>query len=118
MSRTRIAAELRQQVMTAGRFRCGYCLTSQQIVGPLLELDHYVPESQGGLSTEDNLCVACPMCNSHKADRVRAIDPESTRVWAGTHRKSENLAIRMNHAATLALTPNPSPACGFIAILR
>jgi len=80
MSRTRISAELRQRVMENGRFRCGYCLTSQHIIGPLLEIDHYVPEAQDGPSTEDNLCVACPMCNSHKADRISATDPETATV--------------------------------------
>ena len=77
MSRTRISAELRQRIMEAARFRCGYCLTSQHIIGPMLEIEHYVPVSQGGASTEENLWVACPRCNSHKAGRVNAIDPET-----------------------------------------
>lgn len=47
------------------------------IIGPLLEIDHIVPQSKGGTSYEDNLCLACPMCNSHKADRLTAIDPET-----------------------------------------
>ncbi|NJM06834.1 HNH endonuclease [Candidatus Gracilibacteria bacterium] len=80
MSRTRISVELRQRVMENGRFRCGYCLTSQYIIGPLLEIDHYIPEAQDGSSTEDNLCVACPMCNSHKADRISATDPDTATV--------------------------------------
>jgi predicted nucleotidyltransferase len=36
----RIPAALRQRVAEAARFRCGYCLASQRIIGPLLEIDH------------------------------------------------------------------------------
>lgn len=76
MTRARISGELRRQVAESYRHRCAYCSTSQRIVGPLLELDHIVPESRGGSSEEENLCLACPACNGHKADRVSAADPE------------------------------------------
>jgi hypothetical protein len=77
MSKSRISAELRQRVARAARFRCGYCLTSQQVIGPLLEIDHILPESLGGTNDESNLTLACPMCNSHKADRINAIDSDT-----------------------------------------
>lgn len=77
MSQTRISPAVRQRVAAASRYRCGYCLTSQRIIGPLLEIDHYLPESKGGSSDEANLWLACPMCNSHKADRITALDPAS-----------------------------------------
>lgn len=77
MSTHPISAALRQRVTAAARFRCGYCLTSQQIIGPLLEIDHIIPEAKGGTNDEENLFLACPMCNSHKAARQEATDPES-----------------------------------------
>ena len=77
MSPSYISGALRQRAAAAAYFRCGYCLTSQRIIGPLLEIDHIVPEARGGTSDEENLWLACPMCNSHKADRQEAIDPES-----------------------------------------
>ena len=73
----RISAAIRQRVAKTARFRCGYCLTPQRIIGPLLEIDHIVPQARGGTDDEDNLFLACPMCNSHKADRLEALDPES-----------------------------------------
>ena len=82
MSRTAISAALRQRVAEASRFRCGYCLTSQRVIGPLLEIDHIIPEAHGGSSEEANLFLACPMCNSHKGDRLTAIDPETQLVAA------------------------------------
>ncbi len=75
-----LSAALRQRVAEASRFRCGYCLTSQHVVGPFLEIDHIIPVSQGGTSDETNLFLACPMCNSHKANRLEFTDPESQRT--------------------------------------
>jgi hypothetical protein len=77
VSRARLKPELRQRVAELDRFRCAYCMTSQRIVGPVLEIDHIVPLARGGASRDDNLCLSCPMCNGHKADRVSAPDPES-----------------------------------------
>lgn len=80
MSPRRISATLRQRVAEATRFRCGYCLTAQRVVGPLLEIDHIFPEARGGTHDENNLVLACPMCNSHKADKYEAVDPESDQI--------------------------------------
>jgi hypothetical protein len=77
MSPQRISLELRRRISAEARYRCGYCLTSARIIGPLLEMDHLLPESRGGTSNEANLWLACPMCNSHKSDRTEAIDPET-----------------------------------------
>ncbi|MBI5081891.1 MAG: HNH endonuclease [Chloroflexi bacterium] len=73
----RISSALRQRVAEFSKFRCSYCLTPQRIIGPLLEIDHIIPESRDGSNEENNLCLACPLCNSHKADRIEALDPET-----------------------------------------
>ena len=80
MSASYISAALRQRVAEAAQFRCGYCQTSQHIIGPLLEIDHIVPEAKGGTNDEENLFLACPMCNSHNGARQKAIDPETKRA--------------------------------------
>ena len=77
MSMAHLPAALRRRVMEAAHFRCGYCLTDQRVIGPLLEIDHIIPEAKGGTDDEENLWLACPLCNSHKGDRVAALDPES-----------------------------------------
>jgi hypothetical protein len=42
-----------------------------------MHVEHIVPLAAGGPSTEDNLWLACPLCNSHKGKRTHGIDPES-----------------------------------------
>lgn len=40
-----------------------------------LEIEHIIPLADGGGSEEDNLWLACPRCNLHKADRSYRPDP-------------------------------------------
>ena len=75
MSTTRVPAALRARVTRQARHRCGYCLTAEQVVGSPMEIDHLVPEAQGGLTEEGNLWLACSACNTFKGDRTTVLDP-------------------------------------------
>ena len=75
MSDPYIPKALRAKVAAQARHRCGYCLTSEAIVGTPMEIDHIIPQSLGGLTEEDNLWLACSLCNDHKGDRIAALDP-------------------------------------------
>lgn len=77
MKARRVPKAVRRRVAEAAGYRCGYCLTSQEIVGPLLEIDHLMPEALGGSSDESNLWLACPHCNGAKAARIEGIDPQT-----------------------------------------
>jgi hypothetical protein len=57
--------------------RCEYCLTSEEVSGNRCQVDHIIPRSHRGMTTTDNLCLACPACNGHKHARTHAIDSES-----------------------------------------
>ncbi len=75
MSRTHIPRAIRDRVSAEARYRCGYCLSAAAIIGMPLEVDHLIPEALGGLTVEDNLWLACSLCNDHKNDRIAALDP-------------------------------------------
>ena len=75
MSEAYVPHALRQSVAAQARHRCGYCLTSEAIVGTPMEIDHSIPQSLGGLTEEENLWLACSLCNDHKSDRIAALDP-------------------------------------------
>lgn len=75
-----ISKALRQKVAEYFHFRCAYCQTAQEVVGPILEIDHIIPQSQGGPHTELNLCLACPICNGHKSDQTSGLDPETQQI--------------------------------------
>lgn len=77
MSHSRISAKDRREVAEQSRHRCSYCQSQQRIVGILLTVDHIIPESLGGATAPDNLCLACWDCNLIKGNRTTAIDPQS-----------------------------------------
>lgn len=75
MSHTHIPRALRDKVAAQAHHRCGYCLTAEAVVGAPMEIDHLIPESLGGLTEEDNLWLACSLCNDSKSNRIAAFDP-------------------------------------------
>lgn len=82
MSTTRVGKRLRAQVLTDARGRCGYCLSSEEITGAPLEIEHTVPEALGGLTTRANLWAVCRYCNLLKRDQVSARDPDTEALTA------------------------------------
>jgi hypothetical protein len=71
----RIPDSLRQEVAHRDQHRCAYCQTSQLNSGVPLTFDHIHPQSKGGATTLDNLCLACRTCNEYKSDAIQTLDP-------------------------------------------
>jgi hypothetical protein len=47
----------------------------ESLQGATFHIEHVIPKCQGGRSNSENLVLACPGCNLHKATRITAIDP-------------------------------------------
>lgn len=43
-----------------------------------MHVEHVVPLAAGGMSAEENLWLACPLCNGYKGSQVDATDPVTT----------------------------------------
>lgn len=72
MSSSYIPQELRRRVARQSRYRCGYCLSSEKIVGMTMTIDYLIPESLGGPTEEENLWLACSACNGRKQQDLGA----------------------------------------------
>lgn len=70
-----IPVDLRNQIQQRDRGRCCYCLTQEINSGIALSFDHILPQSRGGTTCFENLCLACRSCNEYKSDQTEAIDP-------------------------------------------
>lgn len=90
MSQTSISLALRREVAAKSLYRCSYCLTSERVVGALFTVDHIVPESLGGVTTPENLCLACWGCNLTKQDRIVAPDSQTGEVVRLYNPNTEN----------------------------
>ena len=72
---TYIPENLRSRIEQTDRRRCCYCLTSEANSGIPMTFDHILPVSKGGLTTLENICLACRSCNEFKSNVTEAIDP-------------------------------------------
>src|SRR5438477_7932007 len=79
MSRPPIPREIQDRVRADAGERCGYCLSPQHLVLGLLEIEHIVPRAKGGTDAEENLWLACRLCNGFKAAQTHARDPQPGR---------------------------------------
>ena len=59
---------LRWMILKRDNFTCCYC--GRKAPNVELEIDHKIPISSGGLTTEENLVVACLECNQGKRDSL------------------------------------------------
>jgi hypothetical protein len=58
---------------------CGYCRAHQQYVYEILHIEHLEPRARGGSNDEDNLWLACALCNRSKSDQAHGRDPVTDR---------------------------------------
>lgn len=77
MTRRRVSVALAARVRQQARYRCGYCLRSESIIGLLMEFEHLTPLAAGGLTVEENLWLSCRACNGFKLAQTAALDPET-----------------------------------------
>ena len=51
----------------------------QRYIFAVLEIEHIYPQALGGKTVEENLWLACPLCNSYKGSQISAIDSITNR---------------------------------------
>lgn len=69
-----VPSALRVLLAERDKRRCAYCLTTEENCGLSMHVDHIIPEVAEGLSTPDNVCLACFSCNVAKAAQQTAVD--------------------------------------------
>lgn len=74
MSR-KIPEEVKASVRVSARHRCGYCLAQQRYTLLVLEMEHIIACASGGANAEENLWLACRLCNNAKGKQTFAHDP-------------------------------------------
>ena len=71
--RALMTSKLRQAIKERDHYTCRHCGASvAQEPHLLLEIDHIIPVSKGGLTTEDNLQTLCWRCNRSKGSKMPA----------------------------------------------
>lgn len=76
---SQISEELRLQIQKQANYQCGYCRSLQKYVLGILEIEHIIPKAAGGTDCEENLWLACRLCNSYKGIQTHYLDPVTNR---------------------------------------
>jgi hypothetical protein len=99
----------RRRVRERAGHRCEYCLSHQDYVLGRLQIDHIQPVAKGGLDDEENLCLACELCNQYKWTKTHGRDPDTGQEVVLFHprrqRWSDHFAWRAEGAEITGLTP-------------
>ena len=70
-----IPLSLQRLVFQRAQDRCEYCRLSQTGQEATFHIDHVHPVASGGLTTDDNLALACVSCSLRKSARELVEDP-------------------------------------------
>jgi 5-methylcytosine-specific restriction endonuclease McrA len=82
MSGPHIPSVLRAAVAERAGGCCEYCRVPEAGVLFRHEPDHIVATQHGGLTTLENLALACAHCNRCKGANLSSVDPDSNQVVA------------------------------------
>jgi len=69
---------IRQLVTARAGGSCEYCLLVESACGVTFHVEHFLPESVGGISDLSNLVLSCPGCNLAKGSRTNGTDRHKT----------------------------------------
>lgn len=72
--------QLRAQLGQQAQHCCGYCQTQEVVSGIPLTIEHIHPKTKGGNDEEENLWLACRLCNEAKGIQTEAIDPATGQI--------------------------------------
>jgi hypothetical protein len=69
--RALMTSDLREKMKIRDNYTCQICgLSTSQEPNLLLEIDHKIPLSKGGITTESNLQTLCWRCNRKKGANI------------------------------------------------
>ena len=77
MPERRITVQQKRDVVARARGYCEYCRSQERFAMQRFSVEHIVPLSLGGMTTLDNLALACQGCNNHKYTKTEGHDPIS-----------------------------------------
>lgn len=69
--RVLMTTALRERIKSRDKYTCQHCgLSVRDEPNLLLEIDHIIPLSKGGITEESNLQTLCWKCNRHKGNKI------------------------------------------------
>lgn len=109
MTRRKVPAAWKKRLRQQARARCGYCLTTEALLGMSMEFEHLTPLMVGGQTVEENLWLSCRRCNQFKGAQTNAPDPVTSEqvLFFNPRRQQWGEHFRWNEDGTeiIGITP-------------
>lgn len=67
-------SKLKELVFNRAQGLCEYCKSPANISSQPFVIEHIIPKSKDGTSTEDNLALSCQGCNNYKYNKTEGTD--------------------------------------------
>lgn len=74
MSKKFVSAKNRRQTIERARGFCEYCRSNSKFADSPFDVDHILPDSEGGNIEPENLALSCHGCNLFKSNRTEFFD--------------------------------------------
>ena len=128
--RALMTSKLREQIKVRDGYACQICsLSTEDEKNLLLEIDHIIPLSKGGVTSESNLQTLCWKCNRSKGSKIYSVEvlpnpvsnspakPDTTRPSKASVSNSPTKLdmTRPSKASGLAARSNNSSSNGSVA---
>src|SRR5262245_17782861 len=75
MTERRLTPEERRLVVARAHGCCEYCRSQERFAMQPLAVEHITPRSRQGVTSPENLALACQGCNNHKYTKTHGTDP-------------------------------------------
>ena len=102
MSTGHIPVSLQRRVRLRASERCEYCRIAQVGQEATFHVDHVMPQAAGGVTSLENLALACVSCSLRKGARTTAIDPGTGDAAQLFHPR-----LQVGHALAIEEPRNP-----------
>jgi HNH endonuclease len=90
MPKKYISIAIQRAIIALSQGYCEYCVVPEDYSTDFFNFDHVQPVSQNGRSELGNLARTCGICNGHKHDKTKAIDPLTQQVCRLYHPRQDN----------------------------
>jgi hypothetical protein len=90
MNRKKIPENIKERIRQQAKNRCGYCLSRQDLVPNIFQIDHILALALGGTDDEENFWLLCPKCNLAKSKKTEGFDEKTQSVASLFNPRTQN----------------------------
>jgi len=83
-------SKLKDLIFRRAKGLCEYCKSPANISTQPFVVEHIVPKSKGGETTDKNLALSCQGCNNHKYNKTSGFDSVSSQEMELFHPRAQN----------------------------